>query len=137
MKENKFQTKLKKVLESQCAFVINFHGHSLQRNGLPDLEVIHKRWVGFLELKCGKNKPSDLQKSVSAAIELRGVPVFIFRCVEELGGAAERGSFYIHTLEDFEGTVVARVKYLDELLDILAGLGPQLVGGFDEVDRKC
>lgn len=137
MKENKFQTKLKKVLESQCAFVINFHGHALQRSGLPDLEVIHRRWHGFLELKCGKNKASDLQKSVAAAIELRGVPVFIFRCVEHRVTGMYTSVIdppLVYTIEDFEGNVVADVDGLDKFIDILAELDSQLVGGFDEVD---
>lgn len=139
MKENKFQTKLKKILESQCAFVINLHGHSLQRSGLPDLEIIHRRWHGFLELKCGKNKASDIQKSVAAAIELRGVPVYVLRCVDWPkntcnGSAAYYSDEHYYYLEDFEGKVVANVGGLDGLLDILAGLDSQLVGGFDEIN---
>lgn len=137
MKENKFQTKLKKVLESQCAFVINFHGHALQRNGLPDLEVIHRRWHGFLELKCGKNKASDLQKSIAAAIELRGVPVYVLRCVEHKIEGIYTSVIdlpLVYTLEDFEGKVVTRINYLDGLINILADLGPQLAGGFEYGD---
>ena len=136
MKENKFQTKLKKVLESQCAFVINFHGHALQRAGLPDLEIIHKRWHGFLELKMNKNKPSPIQKSVAAAIELRDVPVFVFRCVEHRVEGMYTSVIdppLVYTIEDFEGNIIADVGNLDGLLDILVGLEPQLVGGFNEV----
>ncbi len=131
MKENKFQTKLKKVLESQCAFVINFHGHSLQRSGLPDLEVIHKRWVGFLELKMNKNGASPLQKSVAAAIELRGTPVYVFRCVEHRVTGMYTSVIdppLVYTIEDFEGNIIADVDKLKGLLDILAGLSTQLVG---------
>ncbi|KKN75689.1 hypothetical protein LCGC14_0377920 [marine sediment metagenome] len=132
VKENKFQTKLKKILESQCAFIINQHGHMMQRSGIPDLQIIHRRWHGFLELKVGKNKPSDIQKSVAAAIELRGVPVYVLRCVERPIDSGLCG--YNLTLEDFEGKVIRRCFRLDSLLNILAGLSPQLVGGFDNVD---
>lgn len=130
MKENKFQTKLKKVLESQCAFVINFHGHLLQRAGLPDLEVIHRRWHGFLELKCGKNKASALQRSVAAAIELRGVPCYVLRCVEQSKDGIPSDGDY--TIEDFDGKVLWRMFNLGVLLLTLAGLDSH--SGFDEVD---
>ena len=50
MKERDFQSKVKKQLENQGGFVINIHGHSFQKAGLPDLQVIHRKWKGFLEL---------------------------------------------------------------------------------------
>ena len=51
---NGFQSKVIEQLESQTAFVMNFHGHMMQKSGWPDLEVLHRRWSGFLELKCEK-----------------------------------------------------------------------------------
>lgn len=130
--ETIFSNRLCKVLESQCAFIINQHGHLFQRSGIPDLQVIHTRWKGFLELKMNKNKPSDIQKSVAAAIELRGVPVYVLRCV------GSEDTFHSYALEDFEGNVIKLLgtnrRALEGLLDILAGLDPQLVGRFDKVD---
>jgi hypothetical protein len=106
----------------------------LQRSGVPDLEVIHRRWLGFLELKMNKNGASPKQKSVAAAIELRNVPVFVFRCVAFDNCAGGHWDKYEYILEDFERHVVTKVARLDGLLDILAGLDSQLVGEFDEVD---
>ncbi len=142
--ETKFSDRLCKVLESQCAFIINQHGHLFQKSGVPDLQVIHRRWHGFLELKMNKNKPSPIQKSVAAAIELRGVPVYVFRCVEHRVEGMYTSIIdppLVYTIEDFKGNIIADVGNLDGLLDILVGLDSQLVGGFDEVNadeqRTC
>ena len=131
--ETKFSDQLCKVLKSKCAWILNVHGHMLQKSGVPDLQVIHRRWHGFLELKMNKNGASPKQKSVAAAIELRNVPVFVFRCVAFDNCAGGHWDEYEYVLEDFEKHVVTKVRGLDSLLDILAGLGPQLVGGFDDV----
>ncbi len=125
--ETIFSDQLCKVLESQCAWILNVHGHSMQRSGVPDLQVIHRRWHGFLELKMNKNKPSAKQESVAAAIELRNVPVFVFRCVAPDNCSKRLWDEYEYTLEDFEGRIVARINGLDKLLDILADLDSQLV----------
>ena len=130
--ETIFANQLCKVLKSRCAWILNFHGHLMQRSGVPDLQVIHRRWHGFLELKMNKNGASPKQKSVAAAIELRNVPVFVFRCVAFDNCAGGHWDEYEYVLEDFEKHVVARVNRLDELLDILVDLGSQLVGGFND-----
>ena len=129
--ETIFSNRLCKVLESQCAWILNVHGHLLQKSGVPDLQIIHRRWKGFLELKMNKNGASDLQKSVSADIELRGVPCYVFRCVSFDGCKSCHWDEYVYTLEDFEGNVVAKIDQLGELLDVLAALGHTLVGGFN------
>lgn len=126
--ETIFSNRLCKVLESQCAFIINVHGHMMQKAGISDLQVIHRRWKGFLELKMNKNKPSDLQVKFAKKVITRGVPCYVFRCVETLtyGGAKSSDPWtypdYIYQLEDFYGKIIAKVNRLNRLIDILAEL---------------
>jgi len=121
MKENKFQNQVKKQLESQAAFIINIHGHRMQKSGLPDLQVLHTRWDGFLELKCEKREASTLQRIVAAKIELRGTPVYVLRCVEKCVGDVYE-VYPEYTLENFEGKVIKTFHNLRKLLDILVEL---------------
>lgn len=128
MKENKFQSKVKKQLESQAAFIINVHGHGMQMRGLPDLFVIHRDWKGFLELKVEKGKCSAIQRVVAAKIELRMMPIYVLRCVErseeqpEYEGCLIGINFYQYTLENFEGKIIKTFDDLSSLLKILIGL---------------
>jgi len=126
MKENQFQKKVTKQLEKQAAFIINLHGHLMQKSGLPDLQILHTRWDGFLELKVGKNKASVLQRVIAAKIELRGTPVYVLRCVEvdaaNLGINGAYGIYYDYTIENFEGKIIETFDDLNSLLDILVEL---------------
>jgi len=127
MKENKFQTQVKKQLENQGAFVINLHGHMMQRSGLPDLFILHMKWDGFLELKVEENKASILQRTVAAKIELRGTPIYVLRCVEldEYGWGKfdkwyDKRTKYI--LENFQNEIIKEFYDLKELLSHLVEL---------------
>jgi len=120
--KNGFQSKVIKQLEKQTAFVMNFHGHRMQKSGWPDLQVIHRRWKGFLELKCEKYEASILQRSVAAKIELRRTPVYVLRCVELDGGGVYSWCGYKYTLENFQGEVIKTFDELRSLLDILVEL---------------
>lgn len=125
MKENKFQKSVKKYFENKGAFVINHHGHAMQRSGLPDLQIIHLRWKGWLELKVEKNKASTLQRVVAAKIGLRGMPVYVLRCVETEGCYYHESlaqKLMIYTLEDFEGGIITEINDLNCLLNTLIGL---------------
>ena len=132
MKENKFQKRVKKQLENQGAFVINLHGHMMQRAGLPDLFVLHRKWDGFLELKVEQNKTSVIQRIVAAKIELRGMPIYVLRCVERdswdfvppINLKANKINTikvpaYIYTLENFESKSISQFDDLRGLLDTL------------------
>ena len=121
---NGFQRKVIDQLESQAAFVMNFHGHRMQKSGWPDLEVLHRRWSGFLELKCEKYEASALQRIVAAKIELRFTPVYVLRCVErdKYDMVLDFKIQYIYTLENFEGYVIKEFYDLRELLDVLVEL---------------
>lgn len=121
MRENKFQKLVKKELEKKAAFIINLHGHLMQRSGLPDLEVIHSKWHGFLELKVEDNKASDIQRSVAARIAKRGVPIYVLRCVE-IGMGDIYGGYFKYILEDFDGNFIEQFFNLNELLNILIRL---------------
>lgn len=120
MKESKFQTKVKKMLESKAAFVINLHGHLMQRAGLPDLEVVHKDWKGYLELKVGKNDTSTIQRVTAAKLILRGCQAYVFRCCKI--DTEVYGYYYIYTLETFDGIEIAKFHNLNELLPTLLNL---------------
>lgn len=128
MKENKFQKDVKKQLKSQAAFVINVHGHLMQKAGLPDLLIIHKDWKGWLELKTGaaelkKNQASPIQRIQAAKIELRNMPVYVLRCVEVSSGAEFTYSKDVkYTLENFQEQVMQTFYELKELLGVLMDL---------------
>ena len=125
MKESKFQKQVKKQLENQGAFVINLHGHMMQRAGLPDLFVLHRKWDGFLELKVEQNKTSAVQRIVAAKIELRGMPIYVLRC-REMNltdiGLNDEIIGYKYTLENFEGKNISQFDDLSELLSRLVEL---------------
>lgn len=125
MKENKFQKQVKKQLENQGAFIINVHGHRLQIAGLPDLQVIHRKWKGWLELKVEKNEASALQRVQAAKIELRGMPVYVLRCVDlrfTCGNPLGIDYGFEYTLENFQGDVITEINDLNSLLGVLIKL---------------
>lgn len=122
MKERDFQKKVKKQLESQAAFVINVHGHRMQISGLPDLQIIHKDWKGWLELKVEKGEASEIQRIQAAKIELRGMPVYVLRCKEE-NDVSHFGPQGLHyRLENFQGEIIEVIRDLSSLLDVLKKL---------------
>jgi len=125
MKENRFQQLVKKQLESQGAFIINYHGHLMQRSGLPDLQILHRKFNGFLELKVGKNKCSVLQRIVAAKIILRRTPCYVLRCVEhDINGYGKlfKNKRIVYQLENFEGKVIKSFCELKDLLSHLISL---------------
>ena len=125
---NGFQQKVIEQLEKQTALIFNIHGHRMQKSGWPDLQIIHRRWKGFLELKCEKYEASALQRIVAAKIELRGTSVYVLRCVEhkylnpELYNALADPLFNYYTLENFQGDIIKTFDDLRSLLDVLVGL---------------
>jgi len=121
MKHGKFQKQVKGQLESQAAFVISITGHRTQKNGLPDLDISHKNWKGRIEIKVGKDPCRPLQRIQAAKFELRGVPVYVLRCVER-DDYAGREWKPILTLENFEGKIIKTFDDLKELLSILIDL---------------
>lgn len=124
MKENKFQKKVIEALEAKCAFIINLHGHLMQKSGLPDLEVVHRSWHGFLELKVGDNEASDIQRAVAAKILKRDVPCYVLRCVclSHFNCYGLEYKYIPCVIENFNGTVIAEIGKLDKLLTKLVSL---------------
>jgi len=121
LREGKFCKRLKYILESQCAWVFNIHGHGFQKRGVPDLHIVHRRWAGYLELKCQKNKVSQIQKVQGNRLRDRNYPCFVFRCVAAVVHQGVAVSWR-YTLEDFNGNVVAKVPNLEGLIDVLVEL---------------
>lgn len=121
MKERGFQQQVKKQLQKQAAFIINIHGHGMQIRGLPDLFIIHRKWKGFLELKVGKNKCTVIQRIVAAKIELKNMPIYVLRCVEQEGfcGGNNYGIYYVYTLENFQNEVIKTFWDIKLLLGFL------------------
>lgn len=62
MKENSFQTNVKKYLEQNGAYVVNVWGGGYQTAGVPDLIICYKSKFIALELKVNYNKASEIQK---------------------------------------------------------------------------
>jgi len=83
MKENEFQRKIVRALESIGAWTLNVHGHRMQKSGVPDLYVAHPKWTGWIELKTNKGKPSDLQVCNIRSLINRGVSAYVVRLYED------------------------------------------------------
>ena len=131
MKHGIFQKQVKEQLESQAAFVINITGHRMQKNGLPDLDITHRKWKGRIEIKVGKDPARPLQRIQAVKFELRGVPVYVLRCVETcVETPRNKGDdhwlmgehLFIYTLENFEDEVNVKFSDLSSLLQILIDL---------------
>jgi hypothetical protein len=123
MKENKFQSKLIKKLESQGAWVLNVHGHKWQKSGVSDSLVIHKNWKGFLELKVGKNKVSPLQKAIAEKLIKRGFPCFVVRCVQiDAYSGIIFDAYNKLIIEDYNGNILCEPAGLDKVLDCCISL---------------
>ena len=127
MKENQFQKDLIDQLYSQGAWVFNIHGHSMQKPGVPDLLVVHRRWSGFIELKVEVNETSDKQKDVAKDLIKRYFPTFVIRCAMGMGPGRHVDVWdpVGLTIEDFNGEVLCRPAGLDKVLDCLQALTQQ------------
>lgn len=118
MKENKFQKKVVEALIAKTAWILNVHGHRMQKSGVPDLQVVHRRWCGYLELKVGKNKCSPIQKQVIKKIKDRGFPVFVLRYIENplVDSTLYKGQFYnFINIENEDGNTLNYCWYSDIL----------------------
>ncbi len=83
MKESKFQHEIIDALESVGSKILNLHGHRYQAVGWPDLYTCG-RWTGWIELKVGSRKPTELQIMVIKDLLIRGVPAFVCRFKEDV-----------------------------------------------------
>lgn len=79
VKENVFQGRMKKALEQFNATVLNIHGHSMQRPGIPDLYVAHVHGSCWIELKVGDNWLSQRQRVVCKELASRRDIVLVVR----------------------------------------------------------
>lgn len=59
--ESKVKTKVHAILKAHGAYAVNYIGGISANNGTPDiLACLNGRFIG-IEVKAGKNKPTDLQ----------------------------------------------------------------------------
>ena len=80
--EKIFQRDVVRALEGVGSWILNFHGHGYGRSGIPDLFVANRKWSGWIELKIGNKKPTDLQVVCMKDLLCRGVPSFVVRGYE-------------------------------------------------------
>lgn len=59
--EKKFETKVRKYLESKGAYVVKYFGCGFTQAGVPDLLCCYKGRFIALEIKSDKGKASELQ----------------------------------------------------------------------------
>jgi len=79
MNESQFTKKIITAFKETGAFILKIHGHSMQKSGIPDLLILHPKWKGFVELKIGNGKCSDIQKHQISEIKNRGFPCVVLR----------------------------------------------------------
>ena len=127
MLEGDFQKQLTDKLYSQGAWTFKIHGHKMQKSGVADILILHRRFNGFLELKVDKKKPSTIQQDVDKDVRKRYFPSFVGRCVQmypNVRGEPWDASHHI-TIENFEGDVLVRPAGLNKVLDCLQALTQQ------------
>jgi len=67
--------KMFKVPDKTCYAVINYLKKMGLTSGIPDILILHKGTVYFLELKSENGKLSDVQKCVHGALTSKGYKV--------------------------------------------------------------
>ena len=124
MKESVFQKELIDKLYSQGAWLFNIHGHAMQKAGVADLLVVHRRWTGFLELKTEDNTASKKQIDVDKDLQKRYFPSFVVRCARGMGPGRHVDVWdnVALTIENFQGEVLCRPAGLNMVLDNLQAL---------------
>lgn len=80
--ETKIQGVLKDLIVKGGGWVLNLHGHAMQKSGVPDLFIVSSMWTGFLELKRADNVPSRLQAVQLRRICERGFPAYCMTVFE-------------------------------------------------------
>lgn len=120
-RENKvFSPWVKKFCEEKGAIVLNIHGHLYQVAGIADLYICHWKWIGWVELKCGSNKLSAIQKKFLKDVYARGSPYAVLRLCQD----PYRNVDYV-ILEDYDDNKIAEVAKKDcNVLDLLAEYAP-------------
>ena len=79
MNETHFKKKINDLLKETGAFIINLHGHGMQKVGLPDTLILHPKYSFFIEFKIKNNKCSEIQKIQIQAIKKQKFPVVVLR----------------------------------------------------------
>ena len=82
MLEKNFQRKITKLVR-QCGGMVWVNIPTYQV-GIPDLTIVYKGNVFFVELKVGKNKETPIQQTQIAKIRKAGGNAFVLRHKEEI-----------------------------------------------------
>ena len=111
--ESELTRALCKDLERMNALVFSVVGNRMQRPGLPDRYVAHRRWQGWLEFKASRGKLTEAQRITLRELNSRGVNTYVVRF----------GGLHSSQIEDWEGRRLAEWNGTAVgLLDALEGL---------------
>ncbi len=110
-----FQKQVTNMLKTKGAWILNVHGHMMQKVGIPDFQCIHRRWSGFIEIKTGKGQCSLIQKKVIRELKDRYYPALVLRPTE----LTIRSSHYAQIIIENERGIEMRLCNFDDLLDTL------------------
>lgn len=83
LNHTQFQKKVTKLLKSKGCWILNVHGHKMQKSGVPDFLVISRKFNGFIEIKIGKDTCSPIQKAVIKKLKERDFLVYVLRYDED------------------------------------------------------
>ena len=88
--ETRLVNKITKKLRAMGAFVINNHGGTFSRAGVPDLTVIIGGHTVWMEVKTESGRVAPIQKNVHDKMRRRGANIHVIRSVGEAVDAVER-----------------------------------------------
>ena len=99
-------------LRAEGALVVPIVGGAMQRPGLPDRWVCHRRWCGWIEYKTGR--VADIQIAVMHEILRHGGLVFVVRP---------------HTIESPSGEILATYEKVQGVVALLEGATGKIFDG--------
>lgn len=79
MKENKFASKLTRLIRDCNGLVLSIVGNRMMQSGWPDIFVAHSYWIGFIEFKGEHTVLRKDQQFIIKRLKEKGVNVFIVR----------------------------------------------------------
>ena len=81
--ETALTNRIRRYLESKGYLTVKYHGGPYSQVGFPDLIVIGKGKVGFIEVKTFSGHVSEIQKHWIKKLKAQGCPSGVARLPEE------------------------------------------------------